>query len=75
MLTFGGMTLVANLACLALLWRFHTVNLNMLSTFECARNIALSNIGVLLVARLVSMTGPPGPSYLPPGCFSDSVPA
>ena len=57
MLTFGGMALVANLVCLALLWRFRTANVNMSSTFECSRNDVASNIGVLIAAGLVGMTG------------------
>ena len=56
MLTFGGMALVANLACLALLWRFRSANVNMSSTFECSRNDVASNIGVLVAAGLVAMT-------------------
>lgn len=57
MLTFGDMALVANLACLALLWRFRTANVNMSSTFECSRNDVAANIGVLVAAGLVAMTG------------------
>ena len=57
MLTFGGAALVANLTCLALLWRFRTVNVNMSSTFECSRNDVASNIGVLVAAWLVAATG------------------
>lgn len=56
MLAFGGMALAANLACLALLWRFRTANVNMSSTFECSRNDVASNIGVLIAAGLVGMT-------------------
>ena len=57
MLGFGSMALIANLTCLALLWRFRTVNVNMSSTFECSRNDVASNVGVLIAAGLVSMTG------------------
>ncbi|TPE62707.1 cation transporter [Sandaracinobacter neustonicus] len=57
MLLFGGMALVANLACLAMLWRFRTLNVNMSSTFECSRNDVISNVGVLLAAGLVAVTG------------------
>lgn len=57
MLMFGGIALVANFVCLALLWRFRTANVNMSSTFECSRNDVASNIGVLVAAGLVGMTG------------------
>ena len=57
MLTFGSMALVANIACLALLWRFRTANVNMSSTFECSRNDVASNIGVLVAAGLVGVSG------------------
>jgi Co/Zn/Cd efflux system component len=55
MLIFGGMALVANLSCLALLWRFRTANVNLASTFECSRNDVASNIGVLAAAGLVAL--------------------
>src|SRR3546814_8225777 len=35
MLIFGALALVANLSCLAMLWRFRSLNVNMSSTFEC----------------------------------------
>lgn len=57
MLTFGGIALAANLICLALLWRFRAENVNMSSTFECSRNDVASNIGVLVAAGLVGLTG------------------
>jgi len=57
MLAFGSMALVANLICLALLWRFRKANVNMSSTFECSRNDVASNIGVLIAAGLVAATG------------------
>jgi len=57
MLAFGSTALAANLACLALLWRFRSENVNMSSTFECSRNDVASNIGVLIAAGLVAATG------------------
>ncbi len=57
MLGFGSAALVANLTCLALLWRFRSENVNMSSTFECSRNDVASNIGVLIAAGLVAATG------------------
>ena len=57
MLAFGALALVANGACLALLWRFRSLNLNMSSTFECSRNDVIANVGVLLAAGAVALTG------------------
>lgn len=57
MLIFGSAALLANLACLALLWRFRAENVNMSSTFECSRNDVASNIGVLAAAGLVAASG------------------
>jgi len=57
MLGFGGAALIANLTCLALLWRFRRANVNMASTFECLRNDVASNVGVLVAAGLVALTG------------------
>ena len=57
MLGFGALALAANLFCLALLWRFRALNINMSSTFECSRNDVASNLGVLVAAALVGMTG------------------
>lgn len=57
MLAFGVAALIANLACLALLWRFRSENVNMSSTFECSRNDVVSNVGVLIAAGLVAISG------------------
>ena len=57
MLLFGTIALVANLACLALLWRFRALNINMKSTFECSRNDVAANLGVLVAAGGVALTG------------------
>lgn len=56
MLVFGGAALVANLTCLALLWRFRSHDMNMRSTFECSRNDVISNLGVLLAAGGVAFS-------------------
>ena len=61
MLVFGGIALVANLACLRLLWRFRTQDVNMASTSECSRNDVISNVGVLAAALLVAWTASPWP--------------
>ncbi|HGM7318979.1 TPA: cation transporter [Stenotrophomonas maltophilia] len=57
MLGFGAIALLANLVCLALLWRFRTLNINMKSTFECSRNDVAANLGVLVAAGGVALTG------------------
>jgi Co/Zn/Cd efflux system component len=61
MLIFGGMALVANLSCVALLWPYRRHDVNLASTFECSRNDVLANLGVLAAAGLVSMTRSPWP--------------
>ncbi|MCA1713578.1 MAG: cation transporter [Gammaproteobacteria bacterium] len=57
MLIFGSMALAANLTCLALLWRFRKLNVNMSSTFECSRNDVIANVGVLIAAGVVALLG------------------
>ncbi|WP_091144795.1 cation transporter [Novosphingobium sp. CF614] len=64
MLMFGAAALAANLACLALLWRFRSHDVNMASTFECSRNDVVSNCGVLLAAAAVGVTGSSWPDIL-----------
>lgn len=54
---FGVLALVANVICLALLWQFRNVDINMSSTFECSRNDIVANLGVLLAAGGVWLTG------------------
>jgi Co/Zn/Cd efflux system component len=55
MVTFGTLALIANLACLRLLWRFRSLDVNMSSTFECSRNDVISNVGVLVAAGAVAV--------------------
>lgn len=64
MLAFGTLALLANLTCLALLWRFRKLNVNMSSTFECSRNDVAANVGVLLAAGGVALTQAPWPDIL-----------
>lgn len=64
MLAFGALALVANLACLRLLWRFRALDLNMASTFECSRNDVISNCGVLAAAVLVAWLASPWPDIV-----------
>lgn len=70
MLAFGSAALVANLTCLALLWRFRSENVNMSSTFECSRNDVASNIGVLIAAGLVGATGAAWPDIVVGGVIA-----
>jgi Co/Zn/Cd efflux system component len=55
MMIFGALALAANVTCLALLWRFRKLNINMRSTFECSRNDVTANCGVLLAAGGVAL--------------------
>jgi cation diffusion facilitator family transporter len=55
MMIFGALALAANTTCLALLWRFRKLNINMRSTFECSRNDVAANCGVLLAAAGVAL--------------------
>jgi len=64
MLVFGGLALVANLACLRLLWRFRSHDVNMASTFECSRNDVASNVGVLIAAAAVALLNSPWPDIV-----------
>lgn len=64
MLAFGGLALIANLACLRLLWRFRALDVNMASTFECSRNDVISNLGVLAAAVLVAWLASPWPDIV-----------
>ncbi|MDR7070353.1 Co/Zn/Cd efflux system component [Pseudoxanthomonas japonensis] len=64
MLIFGSLALLANLTCLALLWRFRKLNVNMSSTFECSRNDVAANFGVLLAAAGVAWLNSPWPDIV-----------
>ncbi|MDX2023200.1 MAG: cation transporter [Deltaproteobacteria bacterium] len=61
---FGALALFANLTCLALLWGHRRADVNMSSTFECSRNDVLANLGVLIAAAGVSLTGRAWPDIL-----------
>jgi len=64
MLVFGGLALIANLTCLAVLGRFRSHDGNMASTFECSRNDVISNVGVLVAAACVAAFASPWPDIL-----------
>lgn len=57
MLIFGGIALAVNLFCLRLMWRFRALDVNMSSTVECSRNDVIANIGVLIAAGAVALSG------------------
>jgi len=64
MLTVGSMALLANLSCLALLWPYRAHDVNLSSTFQCARNDTIANVGVLAAAGLVSLTDAAWPDVI-----------
>jgi cation diffusion facilitator family transporter len=61
---FGGLALLANVICFALLMRHRTDDLNMRSTWVCSRNDVIANGGVLLAAAGVTITGTAWPDIL-----------
>lgn len=57
--TMGIISLVAlaaNAACLALLWKHRTEDVNMSSVWECSRNDIASNVSVFIAAGAVWLT-------------------
>lgn len=66
----GLAALAANLACLRLLWRFRGRDVNMASTFECSRNDVISNVGVLIAAGAVAVSGSPWPDLVVGGAIA-----
>jgi len=57
MAEIGLLALAANLACLLLLQRRRGDDLNMRSAWLCSRNDVTANVGVLVAAAGVSLTG------------------
>lgn len=64
MSVFGGLALIANVACLGLLWRFRGDDVNMSSTFECSRNDVVANTGVIAAGGAVVATGSAAPDVV-----------
>lgn len=60
----GLLSLAANAACLALLWKHRQEDINMSSVWECSRNDIASNLAVLLAAGLVWVSGAGWPDLL-----------
>jgi cation diffusion facilitator family transporter len=64
MAPIGAVALVANATCLWLLWRRRADDLNMRSAWLCSRNDVVANVGVLLAAAGVAVTGAVWPDIL-----------
>jgi Co/Zn/Cd efflux system component len=60
----GLLALVANLFCLSLLWRRRGDDINMRSAWVCSRNDVIGNVGVLVAAVAVGLTGSPWPDIM-----------
>ena len=58
------LALAANLFCLVLLWRRRGDDINMRSAWICSRNDVLGNVGVLVAAAAVAITGSPWPDIV-----------
>lgn len=54
---FSLISLVANSACLYLLWKHRNEDINMSSVWECSRNDIASNLSVFIAAGAVWITG------------------
>lgn len=57
----GITALAANLMCLTLLWQRRSEDINMRSAWLCSRNDVIANVGVLVAALAVRVTGSPWP--------------
>jgi len=60
----GVLALAANLFCLLLLWRLRGDDINMRSAWVCSRNDVIGNVGVLIAAGAVAITGSPWPDIV-----------
>lgn len=60
----GLVALGANLFCLSLLWRRRGDDINMRSVWVCSRNDVIGNVGVLVAAVAVGLTGSPWPDIM-----------
>ena len=60
----GGVALAANLSCLVLLWQRRADDINMRSAWLCSRNDVVANVGVLLAAAGVAITGSGWPDII-----------
>jgi len=62
--TTSLLALLANGACLALLWKHRDEDINMTSVWECSRNDIASNLSVFVAAGAVWLTGSGWPDLL-----------
>lgn len=60
---FGLFALAGNLACLILLTRHRSDDLNMESVWLCSRNDIIANVGVILASFGVALTGSMWPDF------------
>jgi Co/Zn/Cd efflux system component len=60
----GVVALVANLLCLYLLWQHRHEDINMRSAWLCSRNDVIGNVGVLVAALGVAVSGSAWPDIL-----------
>ena len=58
------LALIANSACLALLWKHRTADVNMSSVWECSRNDIAGNLAVFAAAGAVWLTGTRWPDLI-----------
>jgi Co/Zn/Cd efflux system component len=61
---FSLLALLANGACVVLLWRHKTEDINMSSVWECSRNDIVANLSVFMAAGGVWVTGSNWPDLL-----------
>ncbi len=66
---FALLGLMANGACLYLLWRHRDEDINMNSVWECSRNDIASNLAVFVAAAGVWATGSGWPDILVASCL------
>lgn len=67
---FSAFALVANLVCLALLWRHRSDDLNMESVWHCSRNDIAANTSVFIAAGLVWYFNSWWPDVIVAGCLA-----
>jgi cation diffusion facilitator family transporter len=60
----GVLALAANVFCLMLLWRHRADDINMRSAWVCSRNDVIGNVGVLVAAVGVALTGSAWPDVV-----------
>ncbi len=60
----GVLAFAANVACLWFLWEHRQDDINMRSAWVCSRNDVIGNVGVLLAALAVHVTGSPWPDIM-----------